>query len=294
MSAITSSPYSTFEIAVADGLNACEKHIASGFLYDNIGEQLFSAVAKLPEYGIAGAESRVLNRHCTDLTQFTGSHTRAVQLGAVQTEANCYPGCLLPRIVPTLAGRSEEWIAEARRVASERASGTPLLFQLPGGMLGNLDRSCRTTFLRRLRALMRPGDFLLVSADLVKRIDEMLAAYDDDGGIFAAFNKNLLARINRELGGHFNLRQFSHQARWNAFQRQIELYLVAQRDNQVYISNLMSRFGFSRDETIRTATAYKFSELELDELARCTGFEAVKTWIDLEWPFAETLWSVKA
>lgn len=292
MSATTSSPCSPFANALADGLAAVEKHIDPRFLYDSIGEQLFSAVVMLPEYGIPHAESRVLNRHAGDIRQLTGPRARMVELAyrtASRTKTTSGSGFL-----PALAGTAEDWLASAGRLASERSPETPMLFRLSGGALGDLDRSCRAMFLRRLRGLMLPGDFLLLSADLVKRVERMVAAYDDAAGIFAAFNKNVLARVNRELGGHFNLRQFTHEARWNAFLRRIELYLVARNDHQVYISDLMHRFDFARDETIRTATTYKFCELELEELAHRSGFSVIKTWTDLEWPFAEALWSAMA
>ncbi len=291
MSAFALSPLSSFALAVARGLAIPDKSIAPRFLYDAVGEQLFSALTMLPEYGITGTESRLLTRHAFSLLELTGQDSLEADIGCSRSRVDHTPSHPSPKLLPALVDASEEWLAEVARLVSERTNSSPMVFKLSGGVIGNLDCSRRLTFLRRLRRSIKPHDFLLLSLDLVKTIDQMVGAYADGAGIAAAFNKNLLARVNRDLGGHFDVRQFRHDVRWNAFLRRVELCLVAEQDQEVYVSSLLHRFQFVRGETIQTAIAYKFSELELEELAHRAGFKAMKTWTDLEWPLALTLWS---
>jgi uncharacterized SAM-dependent methyltransferase len=118
----------------------------------------------------------------------------------------------------------------------------------------------------------------------------MIAAYDDPVGVTAAFNLNLLARINRELNADFDLRAFTHEVRWDSDQRRIEMHLLSCRRQNVTISDLNRTFGFAAGETIWTESSHKFTVDELYLLAAKTGFDTVQTWTDREWPFAEVLW----
>jgi uncharacterized SAM-dependent methyltransferase len=130
----------------------------------------------------------------------------------------------------------------------------------------------------------------LVGADLVKNIDQMLTAYDDPAGVTASFNLNILARMNRELHGNFNLRAFEHQAVWNGFEQRIEMHLMSRTRQQVTFSSLNAVAKFEPGETIWTESSHKFRLEELRKNAMDSGFHIVNTWTDEEWPFAECLW----
>jgi uncharacterized SAM-dependent methyltransferase len=276
MSAFPKPTVSNFAADVSDGLSASEKHIAPQYLFDEVGASLFDTVTIMPEYGIGPAENRVLRRHGAELESMLGPLVSAANLGWRREGSN-----------PV-----SSWLEAAQHSSTDRRSSHPTLLKLPGGLIGDLSPAERQLFLDQLRHCMRPGDYLLLSADLVKDIDKMLSAYDDGAGIVAAFNKNILARINRELGGHFNLRLFSHEACWDAFMKRVGLGLVSHVKQQVYVAALGQRFSFEAGETIRTMSAHKFSELELEDLALRCGYRPVKTWIDIEWAFAEALWTV--
>ena len=119
-------------------------------------------------------------------------------------------------------------------------------------------------FLERVRLQLRPGDFFLIGADLVKDVEEMIAAYDDPIGVTAAFNLNLLSRMNRELGANFDVRAFAHEVRWIEKDRRIEMHLVSRRVQRVFISCLEAAFDFEEGETIWTESSHKFTETELE------------------------------
>jgi uncharacterized SAM-dependent methyltransferase len=276
MSAIAKPTASSFAADLAEGLSAADKYISPAHLFDDVGVSLFETIRMLPEHGIGRAEERVLRRRAPEMDALFRSLPPTVDLAGAGKNL----------------GSVSNWLQEAGCAASQRQKGVPLLLTLPHGLIGQLNRAPRQVFLEQLRQLMKPGDYFLLSADLIKDIDKMLCAYDDDAGIVAAFNRNVLARVNRELGGHFNLRQFEHQVRWDAFLRRVEMHLASSREQQVYISSLGRRFSFRAGETIHTNSAHKFSELELEELAQGSGFKPVKSWIDIEWAFAEALLTV--
>src|SRR5579884_2759488 len=183
-----------------------------------------------------------------------------------------------------------EWKDALKQMPKNRGADEPLLLLFLGSSIGNLDRSELPAFLRMVRASLRHGDAFLLGADLIKDTDVMLAAYDDPTGVTAAFNLNVLGRINRELAGGFNLRCFSHEVRWNPGQRRIEMHLVSCRDQTAYIGALDTTFCFRAGETIWTESSHKFTPDELDCLARDSGFVPQITWLDPAWPFAEALW----
>ncbi len=151
----------------------------------------------------------------------------------------------------------------------------------------------RKGFLTQVRGLLAPGDALLLGADLVKPLPQMLNAYDDPIGVTAAFNLNVLARINRELGADFDLRQFRHEARFNQEESRIEMHLRARSAQAVNIRAVDRQIRFEPGESIWTESSYKFRRTEIVDLAIATGFETRAQWVDVEWPFAETLLTVK-
>jgi L-histidine Nalpha-methyltransferase len=309
MSAFAQPSMSRFAVDVAEGLSAEPRSIPSRYLCDKFGLSLLETISKQPEFGLAQAEERILRRNSQELAQLlssvslvsklSGEGNRAAALVVRSLSAwNCELRFRPLSTGGTLALKAgedlgpDDWLEGAARISGERENDRPILLMLLGRSFGTLDRLGQSILLKELRALMRSGDYLLIAADLVKSVDKMLSTYDDPTGLMAAFNKNLLTRINRELGGHFNPRLFAYKARWNAFMRRMELLLEARQDHEVYISCIGNRYRFQAGDIIQTEFAYKLTELELEGLPISAGFKTVKTWNDIEWAFAETLWTV--
>jgi L-histidine Nalpha-methyltransferase len=309
---------SEFAMDAAEGLSrAAQKKLSPRYLYDEIGSMLFEAITLLPEYGLTRADERLLRRCAPGLRSVTGPMRLVAELGSgtgnktlhvlravaserdmlvyrpIDVSASALSVCErqlgdIAEVRPVHA----DWLEGLEGVARERSPDTPLLLLFLGSSIGNLERSDITAFLERVRMQLRPGDFFLIGADLVKDVDEMVAAYDDSIGVTAAFNLNLLSRMNRELGANFDARAFAHEVRWIAKDRRIEMHLVSRRAQRVFISCLESAFDFEEGETIWTESSHKFTEIELERFAHASGFQPVKTWIDSHWPFAEALWMV--
>ena len=141
----------------------------------------------------------------------------------------------------------------------------------------------------QVRNSLRPGDAVLLGTDLEKPEARMLAAYDDPAGVTAAFNLNLLARINRELGGDFVVRHFVHEARYNRAESRIEMHLRSRRRQRIRVRDAGVDVEIARGETIWTESSHKFRASEIGEMARRTDFRLVRQWVDGEWGFTESL-----
>jgi L-histidine Nalpha-methyltransferase len=309
---------SEFALDVAEGLSrAGQKKLSPRYLYDDVGSVLFDAITLLPEYGVTRADERVLRRCASSLGSITGPMHLVAELGSgtgnktlhvlravvpqrqrllyrpIDVSASALGACekQLGDIADVCAVHAD-WLEGLERVAQERPADTPLLLLFLGSSIGNLDRDEIVSFVERVRSQLRPGDFFLLGADLVKDVDEMIAAYDDSIGVTAAFNLNLLSRMNRELGANFDARAFAHEVRWIEKDRRIEMHLVSRRAQRVFISCLESAFDFEEGETIWTESSHKFTEIELEKFAYAGGFQPVKTWVDSHWRFAEALWRV--
>jgi dimethylhistidine N-methyltransferase len=170
-----------------------------------------------------------------------------------------------------------------------RADG-PMLVLFLGSTIGNFDSRCRNDFLRQVRVGLREGDALLIGCDLEKPIEILLDAYDDPTGVTASFNLNLLSRINRELGGDFDLRAFAHQALYDESERRIEMHLRSRIAQTVTIRDANTSTHFEEGESIWTESSHKFRVEEIPEMARDCGFEQEAQWTDEAWPFAENFW----
>jgi len=158
-----------------------------------------------------------------------------------------------------------------------------------GSSIGNFDRVPGEDFLRKIRLALVPGDTLLLGTDLEKPLAQLIPAYDDSIGVTAVFNRNILARINRELGGDFDLARFEHVALYNGWERRIEMHLRSVENQTVTIDGANFRTSFQRDETIWTESSHKYGKTEVPQMAERTGFGCVAEWVDEEWPFAENL-----
>jgi uncharacterized SAM-dependent methyltransferase len=174
-------------------------------------------------------------------------------------------------------------------VAADRREGERLLVLFLGSTIGNFDRPAAAQFLVDVRSRLLPGDALLLGADLVKPVEQLLRAYDDSLGVTASFNLNLLVRINRELGANFDLRAFEHLARYDEIERRIEMHLVSRRQQEVSIPGAGSTVSFARGETIWTESSYKYTTEEVFEMGENSGFRVEACWMNEAWPFAETL-----
>ncbi len=315
MSASVQFQLSAFAADVLTGLFAGRKSLPPRWFYDDLGSSLFEAITLLPEYGLTRADERLLRRHAANIAQFVIPVEIVAELGSGSgkktrpvIEALCHNG-YAPSYRPIDVSQAAlnaceaelrslcsvesvcgDWLQGLAIVDRERFAGERLLVLFLGSSIGNLNREDIPRFLTSLRACLRPGDYFLLGADLVKDVDRMIAAYDDATGVTAAFNLNLLNRINRELNADFDLRAFAHEARWNGQERRIEMHLLSCRNQTVRIGALDADLQFEAGETIWTESSHKFTCSELDMFARSSGFQAVKAWVDQEWPFAEVLW----
>lgn len=310
---------SQFAQDVADGLShRGQKRLAPRYFYDDLGSALFEAITCLPEYGLTRADEQLLASHADEIAELVGRVSLIAELGSgsgrktrnilrsrqrwnerpLYRPIDVSPAALsiCERQLGSLAECRPvhgEWMDGLAVISSERTGTMPLFLLFLGSSIGNLDRHELPGFLKELCSHLRPGDFFLLGADLVKDVETMLAAYDDPTGVTAAFNLNLLGRINRELGADFDLRCFAHEVRWDSVHRRIEMHLISGRDQDVHVAALGTTIHFRAGETIWTESSHKFTEVELDGLALSAGFVPVAMWVDETWPFAEALWRVE-
>jgi dimethylhistidine N-methyltransferase len=190
----------------------------------------------------------------------------------------------------SLVGFERDYLDGLLEAVARREADDHVLVLFLGSTIGNFDRPAGEAFLRQVRSHLIPGDSLLLATDLEKAVHELESAYDDSLGVTAAFNLNTLARINRELGGEFNLKLFQHLAPYNSGERRIEMHLRSRVAQEVRIAGIDASISFREGETIWTESSYKFNVDEVRDMAQRTGFLCDRQWVDREWPFAENLW----
>jgi L-histidine Nalpha-methyltransferase len=292
---------------------AGQKTLPCRYLYDDVGSALFEAITHLPEYGLTRADSRVLQKHAAglvarlprnvvvaELGSGSGTKTRPVldQLRKRQVVVY-YPidvsSMALERCARELSPLGEVFPIESnyleglREVAGRRDTGQTLLVLFLGSTIGNFEPEAAIDFLLAARLCLLPGDLLLLGTDLVKPSAQLLNAYDDPAGVTAAFNLNLLARINRELDADFDLRQFGHLARYTDDSQRVEMHLRSRVYQIVHIRAADLIVDFVPNETICTEASHKFRPEQIGSMAHTAGFRLEQQWIDCEWPFAENL-----
>jgi len=304
----------SFAQDVRSGLGrAGQKELPSKYLYDDIGSALFEAITRLPEYGLTRAEERILRRHSGDIADCLRAHGMVVELGSgsgkktrqilealarhksmtycpIEISSSALVSC--ERELDDLAhvsilGFEAEYLDGLSRAVARRQPGDAVVVLFLGSSIGNFDRRPAEEFLRKIRQTLDPGDNLLLGTDLEKPLAQLIPAYDDSLGLTQAFNRNLLVRINCELGGDFDLSQFQHVALYNARERRIEMHLRSMATQSVTIDQ--TNFTLRCDETIWTESCHKYGRNEPAEMAKRTGFKCVEQWVDVEWPFAENL-----
>lgn len=292
-----------------------QRELPSKYLYDEVGSALFETICVLPEYGLTRADARLLEKYSGEIVGRLPSPIRVAELGSgsgkktrwilealsKRQKTYYYPIEISPSALAacekelgqldlvSIVGHEQPYLEGLRTVAGGRGKHDHLLVLFLGSTIGNFDRDAAEDFLREMLAILQPGDALLLGTDLEKSVELQLLAYNDPAGVTAAFNLNLLARMNRELGADFDLGSFRHEARWNSVERRIEMHLRSTRRQVVQIPAASLRVMLDENETIWTESSHKYKAEEVPDLAARTGFRCEEQWIDEEWPFAQNL-----
>lgn len=294
------------------GLRRTPKSLPSKLFYDAVGSRLFERITRLPEYYLTRSELEILQEHADEIAAAAAAHGMAViELGAgtaaktaiLLAAMAAQPGGvrylpvdispaalqqarqrLLPwqpaiQVQPLIADFSEGF-SFLRRVQGRR-----LVLYL-GSSIGNFTRTEAVALLTQVRAELNEGDALLLGTDLVKDPAILLPAYDDAQGVTAAFNRNILRRLNREFAANFNLSAFRHAARWNAAQARMEMHLVSQQAQRVRLGALGKEFGLTAGEAIHTENSYKYTIASIRGMLNTAGFHLGRTWFDRKRWFA--------
>lgn len=307
-----------FAHEVIQGLSAQPKSLPCRFFYDEEGARLFEAICHLPEYYVPRAETEIIVRHSDDLALLCCPGVEVVEMGpgnAVKTRLVLdrllqHRSCskyvaidISPEILKEIAEglRSDYPTLTVLPIVAEYQNGLRLLQQdrSPlqwlilwfGTSIGNLEPNESYNLLRSIRQSISTNDLFVIGIDLRKDRTILERAYDDSAGITAQFNLNILSRINRELGGHFDLNTFRHQAVYNEAAGRVEMYLVSQCDQRVAIDDLELEATFTAGEAIHTENSYKFSPDEILALAQKTGFRVLRQWYDSDSLFSVNVFS---
>jgi L-histidine Nalpha-methyltransferase len=314
--AITADPVLEFAADVRAGLSKRgQKELPSKYLYDPVGSGLFEVISVLPEYGLTRADERLLRRHAYDMVSRpplpsivaelgsgTGKKTRWILEALCSRRHISYCPIEISRSAlnmcfrelgdidsVSIVGFEREYLDGLLEVAARRQEGQHIMVLFLGSTIGNFDRPAGVRFLKQVREILGEGDSLLLGTDLEKPIPQLIKAYDDDLGVTAAFNLNLLARINRELEANFALHRFEHVARYNSDARSIEMHIRSRCKQTVDVPAAEFSVTLLESETIWTESSHKYSREEVLHIAKDAGFRCEAQWIDNEWPFAENL-----
>lgn len=298
--------------AVRTGLAQPQKTVAARFFYDARGSELFEALTRAPEYYPTRTETRLLQRHASDIAALSAGVDAIVEFGSGSSRKTpivlraVQPRAYVPVDISTeFLARSASALASAhpdleiwpiaadftgRWRLPDRIAGERVLGFFPGSTIGNMTPAAAVDLLRNMAQTLGPHAHLLIGIDLRKDRRILEPAYDDEAGLTAAFNTNLLVRINRELAGDIPIEAFQHRAVWNETEGRIEMHLVARRDVTFSAAGLhwMMRAG----ETIHTENSYKYGSQEARLLARTGGWEPITMWTDDRGLFSLHFWSV--
>ncbi|MDR4305740.1 L-histidine N(alpha)-methyltransferase [Chelatococcus sambhunathii] len=287
---------------VLAGLTGARKTLPSRWLYDDRGSELFEEITQLPEYYPTRTETSILRTHAGDMARFCGARAVLIEygagagvkteilLGALESPALYVPVDIAGDFLVTAAERIEQRFPyiEIRPVVADFTDDFDLPADLPklpprvaffpGSTIGNLAPRDAVDLLARMRGHVGADGKAIVGVDLRKDIATLVAAYDDAAGVTAAFNLNLLARINRELDADFDLGRFAHEARWSEAKSAIEMHLVSLADQTVFVGG--RRISFAEGETIHTEDSRKYDLTGFARLAEKAGWRVAETWID--------------
>jgi len=291
---------------VRAGLGAARKRLPPKYFYDDLGSALFEAICLLPEYGLTRAETEILMRDgreiaaalpgpldVVELGSGSGAKTRIVLEALLERQARVdyHPidiseGALAASAAALVAryprlhvhGHASDYFEVLGSMRLE-TTGRVLALVL-GSNIGNYEPDEQIALLRALRSALQPGDGVLVGTDMKRDPTALELAYADPTGVTSAFEKNILGRINRELGGRFDLRRFTHIARYDAAHGRVDSFLLAEDAHRVRIDALDLEVSFRRGEAIHTESSYKFSPADIGRLADGAGFRTADAWDD--------------
>jgi L-histidine N-alpha-methyltransferase len=300
---------------VRRGLATQPKRFLPKYFYDELGSQLFEAICLLPEYYLTRAENEILLRYADEIVATVAGPTTLIEMGSgsasktrllieallrkqdellfmpVDISATALESSsrILLQSYPRLniEAYAADYFAGLAELEKEQRPRTLALFL--GSNISNFDPEEALKFLRALRRVLNEGDALLLGADLKKDKRVLEAAYNDALGVTAAFNLNVLARINRELGGNFDLRAFAHRAVYNEDAGRVEIYIESNREQIVTIGKLDLQVRFASGEQIHTENSYKYDLEDIGKLAAATGFTRAQTWQDQKQQFSSNL-----
>ncbi len=291
-----------FASDVVGGLTATPKRVPPKYFYDEAGSRLFDRITELPEYYPTRCEMRILQAHAGEIAKLIPPGAALIEFGSgsnkkarILLQAAPQLACYVP---VDICGEMVEQEAAELRPDFPRLKVLPVTadftqsFELPpeakaaplrvgffpGSTIGNFEPHEAAAFLRHAGKILGPGARLILGADLIKPAEVLNAAYNDKTGITAKFNLNLLARINRELGGNFNPAAFEHHAFYNRERHRVEMHLASLKRQKVKVNG--ETIDFRAGETIHTENSYKYSIEKLGALARGAGWRALGAWTD--------------
>jgi L-histidine N-alpha-methyltransferase len=295
------------------GLLDHPKRLPATCLYDEVGSALFEAITRLPEYGLTRADLRLLTRNAVLVSAHVPGRLDVVELGSgggrkARLLLQAWPGSLRYQpvdlstaalddcrdrlatlrgveVLPLEAG----YLDGLEKATRRRRLGATVVVLFLGSNLGNFERPAAAEFLREVRAHLRPGDALLASVDLEKDERRLLAAYDDPLGVTAAFNRNALARLNRELEADFDVAAYRHRACYDASARRIEMHLVSPGEAIVRVRALGLTLRVGAGESLWTESSHKFAAGEVASMGEAAGFRRAAEWIDPDWEYSLSL-----
>lgn len=296
---------------VIEGLGKNPKTLKPKYFYDNRGAQLFTEICTTPEYYPTRTEIKILNQNAEDIASQIGDNTALIEYGSGALEKIKILLNFLKEpvgLIPVDISEDQLFVSaknlenlypnlEILPVAADFTKPIPIpgfshppkkyVAFFPGSTIGNFEPDLAIQFLQGVTKTIGLDGLLLIGFDLKKDIETLLAAYDDQRGITASFNKNLLSRVNGELGGNFNLNTFEHVARYNENKGRIEMHLKSTTEQTVSINKEL--FEFLEGETIHTENCYKFTKESFTAMSSKAGLSPVKTWTDDQNLFAVML-----
>jgi dimethylhistidine N-methyltransferase len=287
---------------VLQGLKKTPKQLPTKYLYDERGSALYERICSLEEYYLPRREIEIMEQNIDEMVYLLGDKVNLIEYGC----GNCTKTRILLDHMPDLAAyipidiSREQLISVSQELSldypeleilpvcadftshfrlpvSKRNSERNVTY-FPGSSIGNFGPESARKLLKRIADICQPGGALLIGIDLAKDPEVLHYAYNDSNGITAAFNLNLLERINRELGGDFNLEQFEHNALYNIDKGRVEMHLVSQTDQTVHLNN--TRIPFGEGESIWTESSYKYDLSDFARIANDAGFQVKRVWTD--------------
>ena len=313
-------PPGAFARAVGEGLQATPKTLPCRYFYDDEGSQLFEQICDLPEYYLTRTEDAILAQHADAMVDGWVADPILVELGSgsssktrrlLEAALRAYGRLHYVPIDVSRAILEESARALVEQYPQLRVTGyaanyrdalvkiaarfdRPKLFVFLGSSLGNYETEAAVDLLRLVAQGMDPADRLLLGTDLDKNEAKLRAAYDDAQRVTARFNLNLLRRINRDLGGDFNVDDFRHESRYSPLHHRVEMHLVSQTDQLVTISDAAVAVRFARGESIHTENSHKYTPELLAGLAERAGFEEEAAWTDAGGQFRVQRWRLRS